>query len=108
MSAFGTTTRTSASRPFWNYPGGPTWTANGWISGIELDNASAIGWRANAAGNRFGIGHTGGGLFMFHTASDPGTTASQAIADLTIDDNSRVGIGTTAPTSKLRLRPRTV
>lgn len=86
-----------------NYPGGPTWTANGWISGIELDNASAIGWRANAAGNRFGIGHSGGGLYMFHTASDPGTTGSSAIADLTIDDSGRVGIGTTAPSSKVEI-----
>src|SRR6185436_10296471 len=52
--------------------GGPVWTANGWTGSVELDNASAIGWRSNSAGNRFGIGQTNGGLYFFRSASDPG------------------------------------
>jgi hypothetical protein len=72
--------------------GGPTWTSAGWSGAVELDNAAAIGWRANTAGNRFGIGHTNGGLYFFHTASDPGTTGSGANYDLIIKDNGHVSV----------------
>jgi len=78
--------------------GGPSWTANGWRGSLELDNASAIGWQANAAGQRFGLGHTGGGLYFFRTNSDPGTTGTPANYDLVINDAGNVGIGTTALT----------
>jgi hypothetical protein len=83
--------------------GGPSWTANYWIGGLSLDYATAIGWRANPAGQRFGMGHTTEGFFMFRTASDPGTTTSPAIYDFGINNSGNVGIGTTAPTSKLSI-----
>jgi len=66
--------------------GGPQWTSNGWRGAVELDNISAIGWRANAAGNRFGLGQTNGGFYFFRTASDPGTFGSPANYDLMIND----------------------
>ena len=82
--------------------GGPFWTSNFWTGSLELDNASAIGWRSNAAGRRFGIGQTNTGLYFFHTASDPGTTTSPAIYDMFINDagNVTIGAGDTG-TSKL-------
>ena len=45
----------------------PTWTSNGWIGAIDLDNASAIGWGANTAGQRFGMGHSNGSFVMWRT-----------------------------------------
>jgi hypothetical protein len=72
--------------------GGPKWTSAGWTGALELDNAAAIGWKANSAGNRFGIGHTNGGLYFFHTANDPGTTGSPANYDLIIKDTGHVGV----------------
>src|SRR5438132_9476706 len=83
--------------------GGPNWTTAGWAGAVELTNASAIGWQTNAAGNRFGIGHTGGGLFFFRTAADPGKTAGAPTYDLLISDSGNVGIGSIAPESKLHL-----
>ncbi|MBI3950695.1 MAG: hypothetical protein HY314_09605, partial [Acidobacteria bacterium] len=72
--------------------GGPTWTANGWKGAVELENAAAIAWRANAGGKRFGIGQTGGGLYFFHTASDPGSTGSPANYDMIINDSGIVSM----------------
>ncbi|MBI3850310.1 MAG: hypothetical protein HY298_08485 [Verrucomicrobia bacterium] len=86
-----------------NYAGGPTWTANGWIGAVELDNAAAIGWRSNGGGQRFGMGHSGGGFYLFRTASDPGTTGGAAVYDVVVNDSGNVGIGTTTPTSKLEI-----
>lgn len=73
---------------------GPTWTRNGWGGALELDNASAIGWKSNAAGNRFGIGQTNSGLYFFRTASDPGTTGSPALYDMWINDLGAVNVRT--------------
>ncbi len=70
--------------------GGPLWTSNLFTGALELGNASAIGWRANAAGNRFGIGQTTGGLTFFATLSDPGTTVSPANYVLQITDTGNV------------------
>lgn len=81
--------------------GGPGWTANGWAGALEIDDASAIGWRANPAGSRFGIGQSIGGLYFFNTASDPGNTASPANYIMTLSDAGNVGFGTTTPVSKL-------
>jgi hypothetical protein len=84
--------------------GGPTWTANGWLGSIELEDAAAIGWRANATGQRFGMGHSGGGFFLFRTASDPGTIGSLASYDFMVSDAGNVGIGTTTPARKLTIQ----
>jgi hypothetical protein len=84
--------------------GGPGWTSNGWAGAVSLSNASAIGWQGNAAGNRFGIGQSGGGLYFFRTASDPGTTGSAANYDLLIDDSGNVGIGTITPSQRLTVK----
>jgi hypothetical protein len=83
--------------------GGPVWTSNGWSGAVELENASAIAWKSNAAGQRFGLGHTGGGFFLFRTASNPGTAASPALYDFTINDSGNVGIGTINPLQKLHV-----
>lgn len=68
-----------------------------------MENGSAIGWKANAAGNRFGIGHTNGGLFFFRTQSDPAATNAPAIGDLSINDAGYVGIGTVNAATKLHV-----
>lgn len=81
--------------------GGPGWTSNGWIGSLELDNAAALAWRSNAGGRRFGIGQSGGGLYFFHTTSDPGTTGSPANYDMLINDSGFVGIGTNSPIARL-------
>lgn len=65
---------------------GPKWTTNGWGGSLELENATAIGWKANAAGQRFGMGHTNTGFYIFRTTSDPGTAVSAANYDLSISD----------------------
>jgi hypothetical protein len=83
--------------------GGPAWTSNGWQGSLGLLNGSAIGWSANTAGNRFGIGATNGGLLFFRTGSDFGTTTNPANYDLTINDAGNIGIGTTTPASKLTI-----
>ena len=83
--------------------GGPAWTDNGWAGALELQNGAAIGWQANQAGQQFGMGHSFGGFYLFRTASDPGTTGSQAMYDFVVDDSGNVGIGTTAPTPGIRL-----
>jgi hypothetical protein len=83
--------------------GGPTWTANGWMGSVELENAAAIAWRANGAGSRFGIGQSGGGLYFFSSASDPGTANNPANYNMIISDAGNVGIGTTTPSAKLHV-----
>jgi len=72
---------------------GPPWTKYNWGGAVELKNGSAIGWNANAAGNRFGIGHTDNGFYFFRTKSDPGTTNELPLYDLHINKNGNVGIG---------------
>jgi hypothetical protein len=82
---------------------GPKWTSNGWGGSLELQNASAIGWQSNAAGRRFGIGHTDGGLYFFHTAGDPATSGAPAVYDLTINDAGDVTVGGTTRTKILTI-----
>jgi hypothetical protein len=81
--------------------GGPGWTSANWLGSIELANGSAIGWAANTAGQRFGLGHTNSGFCLFRTASDPGTIASPPLYDFFISDAGLVGIGTLNPQRKL-------
>jgi hypothetical protein len=71
---------------------GPTWTRNGWGGSVELENASAIAWKANAAGQRFGMGHTNSGFYFFRTTSDPGTTGAPAVYDMSISDTGVVSV----------------
>jgi hypothetical protein len=73
--------------------GGPGWTTHFWSGSLELDNSSAIGWRANTLGKLFGIGQTNGGLFFFRTEANLGTTGSIPEYDMTISDTGRIGIG---------------
>jgi hypothetical protein len=82
---------------------GPSWTSHGWVGAVALPQAAAIGWAANSAGQRFGMGHTDTGFYMFRTASNPGTTGSPALYDFVLDDSGNIGIGTTAPTVGYRL-----
>ncbi|HMZ22897.1 MAG TPA: hypothetical protein PLD20_33540, partial [Blastocatellia bacterium] len=65
---------------------GPKWTTNGWGGSVELENATAIAWKANAAGQRFGMGHTNSGFYLFRTTSDPGTAVSAANYDFSVSD----------------------
>ncbi len=81
--------------------GGPPWTTSGWVGSIALPNLGSIGWSANTAGQRRGLGHGSGGLIFFRTASNPGTSGGPAVAEMVINNSGNVGIGTTAPASKL-------
>ncbi|MBI3322168.1 MAG: hypothetical protein HYZ94_00605 [Candidatus Omnitrophica bacterium] len=80
-----------------NIGSAPFWTSDGWRGAIALPNISAIGWAANVAGQRMGMGHTTGGFGIFRTLADPGTTAQPSVYDFFINDAGRVGIGTTNP-----------
>lgn len=70
---------------------------------MELENGAAIGWRANAAGQRFGLGHTNGGFYIFRTNSDPGATGAPSEYDLSISDTGSVGVGVFTPQAKLHV-----
>ena len=81
--------------------GGAPWTSAGWTASMNMQNASALGWEANASGQRFGIGQSGGGLYFFRTTSAFGSGATAANYDLTITDTGNVGIGTSTPNARL-------
>jgi hypothetical protein len=66
--------------------GGSLWNSNGWRASMNLQNATALGWEGNAAGNHFGIGQTDGGLYFFSTKSGFGNTASPANYNMVITD----------------------
>jgi hypothetical protein len=83
---------------------GPAWTSNFWAGALELSNGSALGWQANSGGNRFGLGQSNGGLYFFHTGSDPGTTGSPAVYDMTIADWGGVGINMSNPPATLTVQ----
>ena len=85
--------------------GGPAWTANGWTGSLELDNASAIGWRPNAGGQSYGIGPSTGGLYFFQSLSSPGTTAAGAsyLMEMTDSGNLLVGLGSATMAANCRL-----
>ncbi len=81
----------------------PAWTSAFWGGALELANSNAIGWRANAGGQRFGLGQSNGGLFFFRTASDPGNSQFPTTNDMVINDVGSVGIGTTTPPVGVKL-----
>ncbi|MFL6513412.1 MAG: hypothetical protein ACJ8M1_00135 [Chthoniobacterales bacterium] len=66
--------------------GGSLWNSNGWRASLNLQNATALGWEANASGQHFGIGQTDGGLFFFRTNSAFGNNASPANYTMVITD----------------------
>jgi len=70
--------------------GGTPWTSAGWTASMNLQNVSALGWEANASGQRFGIGQTNGGLYFFRSTSAFGTTGNPAIYDLQITDTGNI------------------
>jgi hypothetical protein len=82
--------------------GGPSWTDYQWSGALSLENGAAIGWPMNAAGKRFGMGHSTGGFYFFRTDSNPGTMGSPALYDVSLSDDGNVGIGT-YPTAGIRL-----
>lgn len=73
--------------------GGPAWTTHAWGGSVDTDNGSAIGWRANASGTRFGMGHSTDGFFMFRTISELGTATAAPIYDFKMDNAGNIGIG---------------
>jgi hypothetical protein len=70
--------------------GGPLWSSNQWTGSLSLGNASALGWEANASGQRFGIGQSTGGLYFFRTNSAFGNTGSPATIDMGITDTGNI------------------
>ena len=70
--------------------GGPVWTSNGWAGSLSMGNASAIGWEANASGQRFGIGQSTGGLYFFRTTSAFGSNGSPSNYDMQITDTGNI------------------
>ena len=70
--------------------GGSPWTSAGWTASMNMQNVSALGWEANAAGQRFGIGQSNGGLYFFRTLSAFGSTINQPNYDMGITDNGNV------------------
>ncbi|MEP7076691.1 MAG: hypothetical protein ABI878_12870 [Acidobacteriota bacterium] len=81
----------------------PPWTNSSWRGALEMEDQSAIGWRTGGANPNYGISHNSLGLFFFRTQSFPGNTVNPPTYDLYIDNNGRVGVGTTVPTSKLEI-----
>jgi hypothetical protein len=72
--------------------GGPSWTANLWKGALDLEFGAAIAFRGNA-GTNYGIGSASGGLYFFHTAGNPGTTASPSVFDLELSDSGHLLVG---------------
>ncbi len=70
--------------------GGASWTTSPWTASMNLQNSSALGWEANASGQHFGIGQSGGGLYFFRTNSGFNNTASPPNYDLVINDNGNL------------------
>ena len=72
--------------------GGPNWTANLWKGALDLEFGAAMAFRGNV-GTHYGIGSASGGLYFFHTASAPGTTANPSLFDMELSDSGHFLIG---------------
>lgn len=106
ISQFGTNVGIGTSSPAHRLAaiGGPCWTGDCWGGSLELENASAIAWRQNTSGVKFGIGRTENGLFFFRTLSPLGTTTSGPIYDFKMDNSGNVGIGSIGISTDLSAR----
>ena len=70
--------------------GGPQWTSDLWNGSLSLPLNSAIGFDANASGQRFGMGNNAGGLIFFRTTSPFGNTGSLASYDLELTNTGNL------------------
>jgi hypothetical protein len=70
--------------------GGPQWTSDLWNGSLSLPLSSAIGFDANASGQRFGMGNNPGGLIFFRTTSPFGNTGSPANYDLELTNTGNL------------------
>ncbi len=70
--------------------GGPFWTSNQWTASLSMGNASALGWEANASGQRFGVGQSTGGLYFFRTTSAFGNIGTPSNIDMLITDTGNI------------------
>ena len=77
------------------------WTTAGWGKSLEMVNASAIKWGANAGGYRHGIGQTTDGLYFIRSTADD--TSAGALYTMVLNNAGRVGIGTTNPGARLEV-----
>jgi hypothetical protein len=78
--------------------GGPVWTSNGWLKSLTLDTASALELGNGWSGNKFGLGASGGNLYLFTTTVEDNSVAANY--RLMVDGaTGYVGIGSTAPTA---------
>lgn len=75
-----------------------TWTSNGWIKGIHLDDVNAI--QFGSSGTRYGIGQSGNNLYIFDTTVNDNSAAANY--RMTISGGN-VGIGTTNPLRNLHI-----
>ena len=82
---------------------GPSWTSEQWSGSLALPNASTIAWEPNASGQRFGMGVSTGGLYVFRTTSPFAATVNPPIYAMTITDAGNVGFGPTIPLARLSL-----
>jgi hypothetical protein len=57
---------------------------------MNMNNASALGWEANASGQHFGLGQADGGLYFFRTYAGFGQSVPPANTDLRITDNGDI------------------
>jgi len=78
--------------------GGPIWTSNGWTKSLALNNAAALELGYGTS-NRFGLGASGGNLYLFTTPVEDNSVAAN-YRMVVNGSNGNVGfgiVGATAP-----------
>jgi hypothetical protein len=80
--------------------GGPTWTTNGWAKSLAINNGGAIELGYGLDAPRFGLGASGGGLYLFTVGSE-GAVDPANYRLVVNGNNGNIGIGTTNPGEKL-------